>query len=69
MNFEDKELVCTQCRTNFIWTFGEQEFIQGLIDDGKTGRDGRPIVMTTPKRCKECRLKRKQEKERQQDSY
>lgn len=63
--YQDIEIVCL-CGTKFNWSAGEQKFLQSLIDDGKTNRrDGSLITFNQPKRCKECRLKRRQEKEAQ----
>lgn len=46
--YQDKVLVCQECGKEFIWAAGEQEFYaeKGFINE--------------PKRCKECRAKRKQ---------
>lgn len=47
MEFTDKTLVCQDCGNEFIFTAGEQAFYKekGLENE--------------PKRCKECRDKRK----------
>lgn len=47
---EDKKIVCKDCGKEFIFTVDEQEFYQekGFTND--------------PVRCKECRDKRKAEK-------
>ena len=47
MEFQDKKLVCKDCGQEFIFTAGEQDFYKekGLENE--------------PKRCKECRDKRK----------
>ena len=47
MEFEDKKLVCQDCGKEFIFTAGEQAFYK------EKGLDNEP------KRCKECRDKRK----------
>ena len=47
MEFEDKTLVCQDCCKEFIFTAGEQAFYK------EKGLDNEP------KRCKECRDKRK----------
>jgi hypothetical protein len=57
--YEDLALSCKFCGNHFIWTQGEQEFIQRLIDAGKKNRDGSPIIYAEPKRCIDCRLKKK----------
>ena len=46
---EDKTLQCIDCKQDFDFTKGEQEFYQ---DKG----------FTPPKRCKVCRDKKKQER-------
>ena len=46
-NFQDKQLTCVDCEAVFIFTAGEQRYFAskpGLVE---------------PKRCPECRLKRK----------
>lgn len=45
--YEDKTLVCKDCGNEFIFTAGEQEFMQ------KKGFKNEPL------RCKECRIARK----------
>ena len=47
MEFEDKTLVCQDCGNEFVFTAGEQAFYK------EKGLDNEP------KRCKECRNKRK----------
>ena len=47
MEYEDKTLVCQDCGNEFVFTAGEQEFYK------EKGLDNEP------KRCKECRNKRK----------
>ncbi len=54
MEFEDKTLVCQDCGKEFVFTAGEQAFYK------EKGLDHEP------KRCKECRDKRKAEKAAQQ---
>ena len=44
---EDKTLVCQDCGKEFIFTVGEQQFYKEKGFDNE------------PKRCKECRDKRK----------
>ena len=41
--FEDKEILCVDCNTNFIWSAGEQTFFR---DKG---------LKNAPKRCKDCK--------------
>lgn len=47
---EDKTLACIDCKGNFVFSAGEQKFFQ---EKG----------FTPPKRCKDCRLRKRQEKE------
>lgn len=60
-NMNDKKLYCADCNTEFIWTVGMQEFLEGLRIDGKLDRkDSRTGEMiagqvTPPKRCPDCR--------------
>ena len=70
-SFQDVEIECMNikdsrfrdCEGNFVWSRGEQNFLQRLIDEGKENRDGSPVTFTQPKRCKSCRLKKRQERE------
>lgn len=43
---EDKTLVCEECKHDFVWTAGEQEFFAERN-------------FSQPKYCKECRAARK----------
>lgn len=61
--YEDKELVCQDKDhkgedKTFIWERGEQAFIHQLDLEGKLQGE-----VTSPKRCKACRIRRKAEKE------
>ena len=47
---EDKTIECADCKRDFVWTVGEQEFY--------AERD-----FTPPKRCKPCRDARKAQRE------
>ena len=47
MEFQDKNLTCSDCGSQFVFTAGEQKFYQ----EKGFGHE--------PKRCKECRSKRK----------
>ena len=47
VNFQDKRLTCIDCGKDFTFTRGEQIYFAG-----KPG-------LIEPKRCPECRLKRK----------
>lgn len=54
--FKDIKLTCL-CGRDFIWTAGEQEFLNDLKERGKI-----PTVQT-PKRCASCRKAKRAEKE------
>ncbi len=56
MEFEDKTLVCQDCGNEFVFTAGEQEFYK------EKGLDNEP------KRCKECRNKRKAARTNRQEN-
>lgn len=45
--FEDKTLTCVECGNEFVFTAGEQEFY------------AEKQYQNEPKRCKECRIARK----------
>lgn len=47
MHFDDKELRCSDCGTTFVFTAGEQVFFHAKR------------FKNIPKRCKECKAKRK----------
>lgn len=51
MEFQDKTLTCIDCGSEFTFTAGEQEFYK------EKGLDNEP------KRCRECREKKKAERE------
>ena len=46
---QDQQLQCIDCNTSFVFTVSEQEFFK--LQN-----------FTPPKRCKNCRMKRKAEK-------
>ncbi len=46
--YADKALTCVMCGEDFIFTAGEQHFYYA-----------RPIPLTEPKRCPQCRAKRR----------
>ena len=52
----DMDLVCA-CGSGFVWTAGEQRFMQSLLEDGKISE------LRQPKRCGVCRAKKKAERE------
>lgn len=54
--FKDKTLTCIDCGKDFIFTAGEQAFYK----EKKLTND--------PKRCKECREKKKLRRENQQNN-
>lgn len=58
--YQDIELTCV-CGKKFLWTKGEQSFMNDLLEKGKI-----PEVKT-PKRCKECRAKNKQKREAREE--
>ncbi len=47
---EDKTLICEECGQEFVFTAGEQEFYKEKVFDNE------------PKRCKDCRDKKKAER-------
>lgn len=57
--YENKELVCLDKQhpasedKKFVWTVGEQKFLQRLYDDGKVD------ALNQPKRCNGCRRMKK----------
>ena len=55
--YEDKTLVCQECGKEFTWTAGEQEFYaaKGFTNE--------------PKRCPDCRKKRRMSQKPQREMY
>jgi len=54
--YQDIDLTCL-CGQDFVWTRGEQEFMDSLFEQGKI----KSVIQ--PKRCENCRLAKKREKE------
>lgn len=52
--YNDKELMCL-CGETFVWSIGEQEFLNDLKNNGKIAE------VVPPKRCFSCRQKKKQQ--------
>lgn len=59
--YEDKKMVCF-CGVEFIWTRGEQAFLNDLATQGKIN------AVQQPKRCPPCRQEHKAQRERRQNS-
>jgi CxxC-x17-CxxC domain-containing protein len=51
--FKDKWMVCAECGRSFLWDAGEQHWFSAMR------------LFNTPKRCKACRDKRRDEKKNQ----
>jgi len=49
-SYEDKDIYCPDCKEDFVWTAGEQQFYEER-------------EYTPPKRCKPCRDERKAQRE------
>lgn len=56
MDEQDIQIRCA-CGAEFEWTIGEQRFMKGLLAEGKISE------LRQPKRCKDCRAKKKMERE------
>ena len=57
----DVEIACVDCEKVFVWTENEKMFLEKLLAEGKL-KDGYGNLrkqIEVPKRCKECRVKRK----------
>jgi N-acetylglutamate synthase-like GNAT family acetyltransferase len=48
--YNDQQLTCADCKRDFTWTAGEQEFFR---EKGFTN---------SPKRCRECRQAKKEQR-------
>ena len=55
--YKELDLVCVGCGMGFVWTSGEQKFMNALLNEGKIQK------VIQPKRCPACRMKKKAEKE------
>lgn len=54
--YKDKEIECSTKNCGvFVWTAGEQDFMNRLLQDGKVDS------VTPPKRCPQCRAQRKRQ--------
>lgn len=70
-SFQEVEIQCMNannpkygdCEGMFVWSKGEQKFLQRLVDEGKTNSDGSQVTFTQPRRCKSCRLAKRRERE------
>lgn len=51
--FTEKKFICSQCKSEFTWTIGEQKFMHKLYEQGTID------TVKEPKRCPECRQKKK----------
>ena len=61
--YKDIELVCI-CGESFIWTSGEQKFMDSLVADGKIQ------FVKQPKHCAFCRTERRaQLKQQTKNNY
>lgn len=54
---QDIEHVCIECNNYYLWTAGEQKFLNKLVEDKKIEK------ATPPKRCPACRLAKRQARE------
>lgn len=61
--FQDIEKTCVECGAGFIWTAGEQKFMNRLYDEGKVQS------VIEPKRCPACRAKKKERLERRNQEH
>jgi len=52
----DKKITCKDCGKDFIFTESEQKFLQKLVEEGKM------TEYNEPKRCKNCRQAKKNQK-------
>ncbi len=59
--YADIEWEC-KCGADFIWTTGEQKFMDKLLESGKVEK------VAQPSRCYECREERKRLREEEDES-
>jgi hypothetical protein len=59
--FKDMEVECKECKIVFIVTAGEQEFLNKCFLEQSENPINHSVIkeVSYPKRCKECRNKRK----------
>ena len=64
-DYQDIEKICVQCKRQFVWSAGEQHFINRLHEEGKIQS------VTEPKRCPDCRKQKRERFENRppQESY
>lgn len=55
-DYQEKSLVCF-CGERFVWTSGEQSFMNTLLQEGRI-----PAVKT-PRNCPKCRERRREERQ------
>ena len=58
--YQDIELICL-CGAPFIWTSGEQKFLNDLADEGKIAS------VQQPRRCVPCRQQKKTQMKRREE--
>ena len=59
--FADSCILCVECGSEFTWSAQDKRFMQECVDN-KTPNPINGTIMekvTPPKRCRECRTKRK----------
>lgn len=54
-DYQDKDLICL-CGEPFVWTSGEQKFMDSLLSKGKIQ------YVRQPKNCTNCRQRKRLEK-------
>jgi ribosomal protein S6E (S10) len=64
MDLQDKDLTCEDDGQPFVFEAGEQRFLHRLVIEGGKDRNGQPMTYREPKRCRDCRAKRKAQREK-----
>lgn len=54
--YEDIEIKCNKCGVRFVWTKGEQYFLNRLQEEGKIDAD---VVIVPARKCPKCREEKK----------
>ena len=63
--YQEIKKICVQCKEEFVWTEGEQRFMNRLFEEGKIQK------VVEPKRCPDCRKEKRKRFENRppQESY
>lgn len=60
-NFEDENIACKDCGASFVWSAEDKKFLQECMENQTPNPFNGSVIkeVMPPKRCYECRAKRK----------